>query len=310
MPDLVETMFYVRETPWHNLGVRVEEALNSEEALQAASLDWEVIQNPIRSEAGFPIHGYKANIRNTDNRILGVVTDRYKVVQNKEAFQFTDELLGEGVVYETAGSLQEGRKVWMLARLPQKYQLAGDEVTPYLVFSNSHDGAGGIKVALTPIRVVCQNTLNLALSGAKRSWSAIHAGNINSKLDEAKTTLLLSEFYLVKLATEAENLSNVKVSDKQLLEYIEQLLPFPNEPSQLQVNNIKILRHNLRQCFYDAPDLRGMSNNAWRFINAVSDFATHSKPLRQTANYKESLFARTIDGNPLIDKAYELIKNT
>ena len=89
-----------------------------------------------------------------------------KVVQNEEAFAFTDELLGEGVTYETAGSLQNGRRTWILAKLPTRYIISGDEITPYLVFMNSHDGSGAIKAAMTPIRVVCQNTLNLALSTA------------------------------------------------------------------------------------------------------------------------------------------------
>jgi len=93
----VETMFYTRVAPWHGLGVRVETALSSKEALQASGLDWNVIQRPIMTSAYEPIPGYKANIRDTDNKVLGVVSDRYRVVQNAEAFAFTDALLGEGV---------------------------------------------------------------------------------------------------------------------------------------------------------------------------------------------------------------------
>lgn len=162
----VETMFYVREAPWHGLGVRVESALNSEDALEMSGLNWNVIQRPIMTSTYDPIPGYKANIRDTDDRVLGVVTDRYRVVQNAEAFAFTDALLGEGVKYETAGSLQNGRKIWLLAKLPNKYIIESDQIEPYLVFSSSHDGSGSIKVAMTPIRVVCQNTLNIALSTA------------------------------------------------------------------------------------------------------------------------------------------------
>ena len=106
----VETMFYTRVTPWHGLGTRVEEAPDSREALLLAGLDWQVIQKPIMTGDGQPIDGFKANIRDRDGQVLGVVTDRYKVVQNEDAFAFTDELLGEGVVYETAGSLQKGRR--------------------------------------------------------------------------------------------------------------------------------------------------------------------------------------------------------
>ena len=108
MSSNVESMFYTREKPWHGLGVRVEEAPTSADALRLAGLDWEVAQEPIFTEAGDAIAGYKVNVRDRDRKVLGVVSDRYRIVQNREAFSFTDALLGNGVRYETAGSLQEG----------------------------------------------------------------------------------------------------------------------------------------------------------------------------------------------------------
>lgn len=144
----VETMFSVREKPWHDLGVVVEEAPSSEEALRLAGLDWRVVQKSLYTNSGL-VDGYKANVRESDNTVLGVVTDRYKVVQNTEAFAFTDNLLGEGVKYETAGSLQGGKKVWILARLPREYIMSGERITPYLVFSNSDvDAFADIEKAL------------------------------------------------------------------------------------------------------------------------------------------------------------------
>ena len=188
----VESMFYVRETPWHGLGTKVLEAPASKDALQLAGLNWRVMQEPIYTAMEELVDGYKANVRDSDRKVLGVVTDRYRVIQNDEAFAFTDGLLGEGVKYETAGSLQGGRKVWLLAHMPHEYIISGERISPYLLFSNTHDGSGAIKVALTPIRVVCQNTLNLALAGAKRSWSMIHTGDIREKMQEAKDTLFLA----------------------------------------------------------------------------------------------------------------------
>ena len=162
MAALVETMFSVREKPWHGLGTIVSEAPDSQKALELAGLDWNVIQKDIiTSDESSVIPGFKANVRDTDNSVLGIVTDRYKVVQNSEAFAFTDELLGEGVRYETAGSLQDGRRTWLLARLPHQYIINGEEISPFLVFMNAHDGSSAIKVAMTPVRVVCSNTLNL-----------------------------------------------------------------------------------------------------------------------------------------------------
>lgn len=303
----VESMFYVRETPWHGLGTKVMEAPDSEGALIAAGLNWNVIQEPIFTGENEPIRGYKANIRDSDRRVLGVVTDRYKVIQNHEAFAFTDELLGQGVRYETAGSLQDGKKVWLLAHMPHEYIISGERISPYLLFSNTHDGSGAIKVALTPIRVVCNNTLNLALSTAKRSWSMVHTGDIRSKMQEARDTLFMAERYMDELGKEFEALRLKKLSDQKVMEYIEILLPVEDGSTPQQIKNIERLREDMKIRYFDAPDLQDTGKNAYRFINAVSDFATHAKPLRRTVNYKENLFARTAEGNPLIDRAYQMM---
>ena len=303
----VESMFYVRETPWHGLGTKVKEAPASNDALILAGLNWQVLQEPIFTAASEPIEGYKVNVRDSDRKALGVVTDRYKVIQNNEAFAFTDELLGEGVRYETAGSLQGGKKVWLLAHMPREYIISGEQISPYLVFSNTHDGSGAIKVALTPIRVVCQNTLNLALAKANRCWSMIHTGDIHEKMQEARDTLLRAENYMKELGQEFENLRMKKLSDRQVTEYIEILLPLEDNSTPQQTKNIRKLREDMKMRYFDAPDLQHVGKNAYRFVNAVSDFATHAEPLRKTANYKENLFARTMEGNPLIDKAYQMV---
>ena len=272
-----------------------------------AGLDWKVVQEPIITATGDLVEGYKANVRDTDHRVLGVVTDRYKIVQNTDAFSFTDALLGEGVRYETAGSLQEGKKVWLLARLPHEYIIAGEHISPYLLFFNSHDGSGAVKVCITPIRVVCNNTLNLALATAKRSWSMVHTGDINGKLEEAKNTLFMAEKYMDSLGKEFEVLRKKNLTDAQVKEYIEILLPIEPDASSQQIRNVKSLREDLNRRYYDAPDLKGTGKNGYRFINAVSDFATHAKPLRMTSKYRENLFAKTIEGNPMIDKAYQMV---
>ena len=303
----VESMFYVRETPWHGLGTKVKEAPASNDALILAGLNWQVLQEPIFTAASEPIEGYKVNVRDSDRKALGVVTDRYKVIQNNEAFAFTDELLGEGVRYETAGSLQGGKKVWLLAHMPREYIISGEQISPYLVFSNTHDGSGAIKVALTPIRVVCQNTLNLALAKANRCWSMIHTGDIHEKMQEARDTLLRAENYMQELGQEFENLRMKKLSDRQVMEYIEILLPLEDNSTPQQTKNIRKLREDMKMRYFDAPDLQHVGKNAYRFVNAVSDFATHAEPLRKTANYKENLFARTMEGNPMIDKAYQMV---
>lgn len=302
----VETMFSVREKPWHGLGTIVMEAPDSREALRLAGLDWKVVQQPIFTDQGM-VHGYKANIRSTDHEVLGVVSDRYKIIQNTDAFSFTDELLGEGVRYETAGSLQRGKKVWLLARLPKEYIIAGDRISPYLVFSNTHDGSGAVRAAVTPVRVVCNNTLNLALDTAKRSFSMVHTGDIREKVQEAKQTLFMADRYMESLGREFEQLRKQKISDRQVKEYIELLLPLEEDASQITARNVTKLRKDMAARYFEAPDLQDVGKNAYRFINAVSDFATHAEPIRRTKNYQENLFMRTYEGNTLIDKAYQIV---
>ena len=306
----VETMFYVRETPWHGLGKRVEHALTSEEALDESGLNWIVAQKPVYTSDGILIPNYKANVRSSDNQILGVVTDRYRIVQNQDAFAFTDALIGEGVRYETAGSLQEGRKVWLLAKLPDKYIVNGDQIEPYIVFSNSHDGSSAIRVAMTPVRVVCQNTLNLALGSTKRCWSTKHTGNVQNQLHEARDTLELAYTYMSELSKEFDTLRKIKLPDKKVSEFINELIQLPEDATETQIKNIERLRSDITSRYFYAPDLKNLDKTGYRFINAVSDFTTHMKPLRKTATYQENLFLKTIEGNALTDKAYTMLKES
>ena len=148
----VETMMYTREKPWHGLGTKVMEAPTSADAIQLAGLDWIVEPKPVYDGEGTPILGWVANTRSSDGKVLGLVTTRYKVVQNADAFSFTDHLIGGDVRYETAGSLREGKQVWLLAKMPAA-KVAGDEVEPYLCFTNTHDGTGAVRVCMTPAGV-------------------------------------------------------------------------------------------------------------------------------------------------------------
>lgn len=303
--EIESLMFSGNQVPWHGLGVQVDEAPTSADALVLAGLDWQVLQADIYGN-GSKIQGYKLNYRNTDNMPLGVVTDRYSVIQNYQAFEFTDKLLGQGVKYDTSGSLFGGKKVFMNALLPAKFQILGDAFDPYVVFTNSHDGTGSIRVIMTPIRVVCKNTLNLAISDAKRIWSTMHVGPVMEKMDEARKTLLLAEFYMEKLNSAAESLVKKKLSDDKITEFIDTLFPLPEDAGIIQSRNIDTVRDDLRQRI-KAPDLANFDHTAYQMINAVSDLVLHATPLRKTQNYKENLFDKTISGHPVIDKSYELL---
>lgn len=301
----VETMMYVRETPWHGLGTMVQEAPTSKDAIQLAGLDWIVEGKPIFDSHGNEIKGYKANVRNTDDSVLGVVSDKYKIVNNHEAFDFTDSLIGEGVTYETAGSLRGGKTIWLLAKMPER-DIVGDKFDPYICFTNSHDGLGAIRVCMTPIRVVCNNTLNMALRSAKRSWSTRHMGDMNSKLAEAKETLGLANHYLDELGVVADKLANEKMTDGDIERALDIMYPVSEDMTDRKKRNIEDAKNNITMCMM-RPDLVQFLNTKWGFINAVSDFIGHSDPARLTSNYQENNWGKIIGGHPILDKAMATI---
>lgn len=310
MPANVETMMYVREKPWHGLGTKVDEAPTSAEALELAGLNWKVEQTPVYTADGTLIPNYKANMRNTDKSVLGIVSDRYQIVQNNEAFEFTDSIVGEtenGVVkYETAGSLNHGKKIWLLARMPSQ-KVLGDEVEPYMCFTNSHDGSGAIRICMTPIRVVCQNTLNMALAQAKRSWSTKHVGDIESKLEEAKMCLELADEYMYNLGIEAEKLANTTLRRDQIDEILNEMFPVDDLTSERKKSNIQQVKDEFYIAYF-MPDIEKFQGTAWGAINAMSDCVTHTAPKRNTADFYKNRWGKVMEGHPMIDQFVDLVR--
>lgn len=305
MAALIETMFYVREKPWHGLGVRVEEALTSKEAIEKAGLDWTVDPCPVFDQRGIQIQGYVANTRSSDDAVLGIVGSRYSIVQNKDAFDFTDSLIGEGLKYETAGSLRDGKQIWLLGKLPDR-DIVGDKFEPYVCFTNTHDGTGAVKCCMTPVRVVCNNTLNLALTSAKRSWSARHVGDIQSKLAEARQTLALADLYLKHFAEEADRLANTKMNSGMVITVLDKMFQLKPDATERQKETAKQTKYEIVNCMM-APDLAQFVGTKWGFLNAVADYVDHSDPARRTKNWEENRFANVIAGHQILDKAYELV---
>lgn len=305
MPDCVETMFSVREKPWHGLGKIIKEAPTSRDAIELAGLNWSVNSNPIYDVFGNEIKGFKANTRSSDNSVLGVVTDKYKIVQNIDAFDFTDNLIGEEMYYETAGSLRKGKTIWLLGKMPERY-ICEDKFDPYIVFTNTHDGTGAVKIAMTPIRVVCNNTLNMALSSAKRSWSTKHMGNMEAKLSEARHTLELANDYLNNLAIEADKLANETMKEEDIVYTLNEMFPIDDDASDRQKQNIQNAKDGIMICML-RPDIAKFLNTKWGFINAVSDYVGHSIPARVTTNYQENNWGKIMNGHPLLDKAMALV---
>lgn len=310
----IETMMVAgkRITPWEGLGILVKEAPTSAEALKLAGLDWKVKMGDaiLQTDTGDLIKtDKKITYRDSDNMVLGVgMSDNYTIIQNDEAFAFTDELIGTGEVrYETAGSLYNGRKVWMLARMPE-YSILGDAVEPYLLFSNSHDGSSSVKVSLTPIRVTCQNALVMAIAKATRQFSFIHKGSISEKFHEAQITLTNAKKYNEELADEAERLAKVKITGEQLKKFMDAMFPIEDkaEYTERKARN----QVYLREAFIRAHNMDDLGNIKWTaygLYNAASDFITHTEPLRKTATHQERLLGSFISGNVFLDKTYEYI---
>ena len=206
-----DSMFSVREVPWHGLGAVLDEYPKSiDDALDKAGLGWKVthgdvlvVKTPewtddfdVKHPAELvPAKGFKANLREDTGEVLGIVSEEYEVVDNRDAFRFLDALIGSDMHFETAGSLWGGRRVWVLARLPEYVELGGDPSATYIYVANSHDGSMAVTAAVTPIRIVCANTLGAALhrsehgAAAQRTFRFRHTGNLQAKFAEARQVL-------------------------------------------------------------------------------------------------------------------------
>ena len=302
---LPETMFGVRNVPWAGLGVKVEEAPTSAEAIKLAGLDWKVEPKKIFNDEGEEIPGFIANTRNTDGKVFGIVTGRYNIIQNEDAFSFTDALIGDDVRYETAGSLKGGRQIWLLAKMPER-EILGDKIDPYICFTNSHDGLGAVKVCMTPIRVWCSNTLNLALKKTNRMWTTRHIGNIETKLQEAKLTLLHANEYMDELNVTAEKLAEKKVTEAEIEAIFDSIYPIKEEDSLRKKNNVLDLKEELFRC-YNMPDIVQFKGTAWGIVNAATDMVAHSTPKRLTDSYQENNWGKIMTGHPFVDEIFNRV---
>ena len=303
----VENMFYVRQVPWHGLGIRVEEAPSSDEAIRIAGLDWKVIQEEIYSESGIRIPEKFANIRDIDNEVLGVVSKRYNIIQNNEAFDFVDNLVGGEVKYETAGSLSKGRNVWLLAQLPSE-KILDDEISNYLVFSNSHDGKSAVKVCCTPIRVVCNNTLNIALSSAKRTWSITHSGDVGNKLVAARDTLRLNELYIDNMRKYMESIYTYSFNNVEGFADDIFGLNKGSELTGVARKNAEMLRDDFIYRYNEAPDLGNYRGTKAGVVLALTDHRSHRPHLRLTSTSNEKYMKEAIEGDAWLNNAIRVLE--
>ena len=279
-----KTMAFIGQRPWHKLGVQFDQAFTSAEALSAARLDYPVLKEQLyrlRPDLGpgfsEPTEAW-ATINGHTQDILGVVGDGYEVLQNREAFDFFDILLKEsGGKLQTAGAIGKGEKVWMLAKLPEIfYPLASDGVEQFILGTTSHDGTMKTEVRFTNIRVVCQNTFNLAMRGSKGVISIRHTSQMRQKLEMAAMVMLRYRDYFDIVSDQFSKLASVRVDDAWLDEYLRRMVGnAANVPDgrgrTLMENKTKLIEGRLS--FGKGVDLPGVNGTAWWAFNAMVEFA-------------------------------------
>jgi len=296
------------EVPWHGLGAVLDGVVSSDEAIREARLTWLVDQTPVFTSDNWaqPIPGYVANVRNDTKEVLGIVSKRYKVAQNKDVFAFADDLIGNGRVkctYETAGSLFNGRRVFMLVNMP-KGRIVEDEYQPYLCLSNAHDGSACLQVFLTGIRVVCNNTLTAALSTAKRKISIRHLSCMEMRKDEALKTMGAASKYFHDLEVFASMLAGKKVNIGKVLD---KLYPVSRDMSRRQLISNKEVKDTIKSILKQKDDLQNFKNTAWGVYSAIADYRSNAQPKRQTKTYTDTKMAMFLDGDSVMNQAQEII---
>ena len=296
-------MLSAKERPWHGIGTVVEEAPTSEDAIKIAKLDWTVNQFPVFAN-GNEIPGYFANVRSDTNEALGLVRGRYKVIQNTEAFDFVDGIIENKDIecrYETAGSLFNGRRIFLLVKLPNK-ELLGDDVENYLFFTNSHDGSSALTAGITNVRVVCNNTLQMAIRGAQRTWTCRHTDSIFAKKAQAQEALGLAVTYMDSMDEIAEELATRKINEETFFRNLfhSKMNLASDKAKQQTIERIHLI-------YNEKDDLQNFRGTAWGMYNAVADFVSNTTPFKKTKVYNDNKLMNFFDGYKLLETSQDLL---
>ena len=277
---MVETMAYAGNVPWHGLGKKVPHDLSPEQMLEAAQLDWTVQKVPAFAnvqDENVNI-GWSALVRSSDNRILDVVSNDWNPVQNSEAFQFFHEYCEAGdMEMHTAGSLRDGQIVWALAKVKDSFELfKGDRVDSYLLFTNPHKFGQCIDIRFTPTRVVCNNTLTLAL---KQKEERVIKKNHRTVFDASsvKEQLGIATTKLAKYKEMAEFLGSKRYTSEKLKEYFNQIFPVLvyNKEKGPQRKELSKSATRALEVVHTQPGANFAEGSWWQAFNAVTYMTDH-----------------------------------
>lgn len=222
---------YAGETPWHGLGVKVAGESTADGMLEAAGMKWTVGLESLMLADGRAVDGYRAIVRQDTAKPLGVVTDHYQPIQNEQAGDVMSALIAEGATVQVAGVLDAGERCWMLAKIPGDFEVTrNDVVKPYVLLAWGHDGKHGLAAKLTPIRVVCHNTLTAAL-GDKWAKSADvyikHTKSATVRLEEARRALGIAQKQMVETAETYRALAVRAMTAAEMISYTAGVFPYP-----------------------------------------------------------------------------------
>lgn len=294
-----------KQKAWHELGQIHDRPMLASEALELGGLNYIVEKMPLRTTWNDPNGGKKiieipntvATMRMDTGSILGVVGSNYQIVQNRDAFSFFDAIVGEGAaIYETAGALGNGEIFFITAKLPKIIKVGKDVTEQYLFITSSHDGTHATAAAFTPTRIVCANTLNVALSNAGHMVKIRHTRNALENLKQAHKLMGI----VTKDASDLEQLLNrmahVRMNDAQLRKFVEltiapKMETAEKEPSTKLVNMVDaVLEYNFSDDTQKNPECVGTLYGA---VNAITGYY-HNAVKYDSA---ESKLDNTIYGN-------------
>ncbi len=237
------SFFSVKEKAWHGLGQIVQDYPTSAEALEFAGLNYRVEKRQLFTYDNQNLFGnadtvtpniqvpnYYATICTDNEAVLGVVGKDYEVVQNVDAFAFFDAIVdGDGIQYETAGALGKGERIFITAKLPGYIKVTNEDlIEKYLFLTTSHDGFGSITAAFTPVRIVCNNTLNAAMRNHTHAIKIRHTANAKERLEQAHKVIGISNSLSLQLESIFNQWAKVRITDKEVRKLI-QLALTPNK---------------------------------------------------------------------------------
>lgn len=266
---------------WHGLGTIVETEQTAENAIKLAKLDYNVEKENIFLKDAKRIDNNIAIVRQDTREVLGITTNKYQIVQNTGAFSFFDVVVGEGqAVYHSAGALGKGEKIWILAKLPNDIIInSNDTIEKYLCLTNSHDGRSSLRMYFTPVRVVCQNTLNMSMQDAKNGISIRHNGNIKMKINEARKILGISIDYYNQFESIVKQMESKELQEKELNNYFDKVLSINDEKEvstrkQNQKDELKTLFE------YGKGQKIGNKHSLWKAYNSVTEYVDHKRTIK------------------------------